>query len=425
MPLRSIAAVLPGGSARRPILLMALGAFALGTDAYVISGVLPKVSSGLGVSLTGAGLLITVFAGVYAVFAPPIAVFTGNMCRKRAMQVALTVFIAANVLAAFAPGFWTVVAARVLAALGAGMYTPAAAAAAASIVKPEERGRALATVIGGLTIATAVGVPIGTFIGQAASWRATFVFVAAMGLVALAGITHSLGHITSPGVVSLRERVASITIKGVPGTLLAIVIGICGFFTLYTYMTWFADKVGGVTGTAITLIYVLYGVSAVIANFAAGALIDRVSPTRVAALSFGCLVVTQGLFAVVARIGNGSAGMAYALGCLVVLWVLTGWLFYPALQKHVAVAAGPRATVALSLVASSVYAGQALAGVLGGVLIRYGPASLALAATACALIALIILSTSTRAAAPVPEPAEPAPSAPSSAEPSLRGSNVS
>lgn len=410
MPLRSIATVLPSGSARRPVLLMALGAFALGTDAYVISGVLPKVSSDLGVSLAGAGLLITVFAGVYAVFAPPIAVFTGNMPRKRAMQVALSVFIVANVLAAVAPDYWTVVAARALAALGAGMYTPAAAAAAASIVKPEERGRALATVIGGLTIATALGVPIGTFIGLASSWRGTFVFVAAMGLVALAGLTHSLGEIPSPGVVSLRERVASITIKGVPGTLLAIVVGICGFFTIYTYMAWFAGKVGGLTGTAITLIYVLYGVSAVIANFAAGALIDRVSPTRVAAFSLGSLVVTQGLFAVAARAGNGSAAMAYVLGFLVVLWVLTGWLFYPALQKHVAVAAGPRATVALSLVASAVYAGQALAGVLGGALLRYGPASVALAATGCALVALVIVTTSTRTAKPVPDVAEPAPS---------------
>jgi MFS transporter, DHA1 family, inner membrane transport protein len=411
MPLRSISTVLPSGPARRPVLLLALGSFALGTDAYVISGVLPKVSQDLGISLTSAGLLITVFAGVYAVFAPPIAVFTGNVPRKRAMQMALTVFIAANVLAAVAPDFWTLIAARAIAALGAGMYTPAAAAAAASIVKPEERGRALATVIGGLTIATAVGVPIGTFIGLAGNWRFTFVFVAAMGLVALVGLTRSLGEIASPGVVSLRERIASITIKGMPGTLLAIVVGICGFFTIYTYMAWFAGKVGGLNGTAVTLIYVLYGVSAVIANFGAGSLIDRVSPTRVATFSLGSLVVTQGIFAVVGRFGNGSAGMAYVLGCLVVLWVLMGWLFYPALQKHAAVAAGPRATVALSLVASSVYAGQALAGVLGGALLRHGPASVALAATACALIALVIVSTATRTAKAVPDTAEPAPAA--------------
>lgn len=389
MTLRSIGAVLPSGAARRPVMLMALGTFALGTDAFVISGVLSKVGSDLGVSLGVAGLLITVFSGVYAVSAPVSAVLTGNMCRKQVMQLALTIFTAANVLAVFAPDYGVMVASRVLAAVGAGLYTPAAAAAASSIAKPEEQGRALTTVLGGLTIANAVGVPLGTLIGQAVSWRVTFVFVAVLGAIALGGLTLALGPIASPGVVSLRDRVSAAAIKGVPATLFSVGIAICGVFTLYIYLAWFLDRVSGLTGAAVSLIYLIFGLTAVICNFSAGWLIDHTSPARIVTVALGCLAVVQFGFALTARTASGTVAV-YILAVLVALWGLTSWLFYPAQQKRLVAAAGPRAAVVLSLAASCLYGGQAVAGVLGGVLVRHGPVTAAIAAGACVVIAFAV-----------------------------------
>lgn len=416
MPLRSIASVLPSGPARRPVMLLALGTFALGTDAFVISGVLSKVAGSLSISLGTAGLLITFFSGVYAVSAPVSAVLTANMGRKRVMQLALTIFIAANVLAAVAPDYAIMVGARVLAAVGAGLYTPAATAAASTIAKPEERGRALTMVISGLTIANAVGVPLGTFIGQAVNWRITFVVVAALGAIALGGLTRSLGAIPSPGVASLRDRVRAAAIKGVPGTLLSNTIAICGIFTLYIYLAWFADRVGGLTGSALTLIYLVFGVTAVVCSFSAGWLIDHLSPARVAAFSLASLVVVHAAFILIAwaenGTTNGSTAAAYVLGCLVALWGLTSWLFNPAQQKRLVTVAGSRAPVVLSLNASSLYTGQALAGVLGGLLVAHGPISLAIAATVCVLIGLLVHLVSARReilpARPLPEPNAPA-----------------
>ncbi|MFC1416100.1 MFS transporter [Streptacidiphilus cavernicola] len=403
---------------------MALGTFALGTDAFVISGVLSKVGNSLNVSLGTAGLLITVFSGVYAVSAPVSAVLTGNMCRKRVMQLALLIFVVANVLAVFAPDYAIMVAARVLAAVGAGLYTPSAAAAAAGIAKPEERGRALTLVLGGLTVANAVGVPLGTFIGQAVSWRVTFAIVAALGVIAYAGLTRSLDEIPSTGVVSLRDRISAAAIKGVPSTLLSVIIAICGVFTLYIYLAWFIGRVGGLTGAAITIIYLIFGVTAVVCNFSAGWLIDHMAPARIAALAFAGLVVVHVAFALTAWAGDGSTWTVYVLALLVALWGLTSWLFYPAQQKRLVLAAGSRAPVVLSLGASSLYAGQALAGVLGGALVKHGPASLAIAAAACALIALAVhLAASARELFPAREPALPEP-APSTvpATPSTRSS---
>jgi DHA1 family inner membrane transport protein len=391
---RPLTSVLPSGPARRPVVLMALGTFALGTDAFVISGVLSKVATGLDVSLGTAGLLITFFSAVYAVSAPVSAVLTANMGRKRVMQLALTIFIVANVLAAIAPGYGIMVAARVLAAIGAGLYTPSATAAASTIAKPEERGRALTTVLSGLTIANAIGVPLGTLIGQAIDWRITFAIVAALGAIALGGLTHSLGAIPSPGVASLRERVSAATIKGVPGTLLSNTVTICGIFTLYVYLAWFAGRVGGLTGSALTLIYLVFGVTAVVCGFSAGWLIDHIAPARVAAFSLAGLVVVHVAFLVVAWAGNGSATgsttAAYVLGCVVALWGLTSWLFNPAQQKRLVTVAGSRAPVVLSLSASSLYTGQALAGVVGGLLVAHGPVSLAIAAAVCVLIGLVV-----------------------------------
>jgi predicted MFS family arabinose efflux permease len=324
------------------------------------------------------------------------------------MQLALAIFFAANVLSAFAPDFRVMLAARALAAVGAGLYTPAAAAAAASIVEPEERGRALTMVLGGLTIANAIGVPLGTLIGQAVGWRVTFAFVAVLGAVALAGLTYSLGAVPSPGVASLRDRVGAASIKGVPTILFSVLIAICGVFTLYTYLTWFFDRVGGLTGSVMTLIYLIFGVTAVICNFSAGWLIDHMSPARVTTLALCGLLIVQAAFVVTAQFGNGASWAAYTLFCLVALWGLTSWLFYPGQQKRLVALAGPRATVVLSLGASALYGGQALAGVLGGLLVPHGPTSVAIAAGACVLIGLALHLISSAREHPLSEPGTPA-----------------
>jgi len=164
--------------------MLALGAFALGTDAFVISGVLPRIANDLGVTLPQAGLLITVFSGVDAFAAPVMAVGTGTASRRRLLMASLACFTAANALAAVAPSFAMMIVARDAAALVAGLYMPAASATAATVAPMSERGRALAAVLSGLTVATALGVPLGTLIGQALDWRYTFLFVAALSTVA-------------------------------------------------------------------------------------------------------------------------------------------------------------------------------------------------------------------------------------------------
>ncbi|MEU0600963.1 MFS transporter [Streptomyces sp. NPDC006393] len=412
----SLTAVLPSGAARRPVLLLSLGTFALGTDSFVVSGVLPDVGRDLGVGLGTAGLLVTVFSAVYAVSAPVLAVATGNKERRAVLLSALVVFVLANLLAAAAPNYAIVIVARVLAALAAALYTPAATAAAATLAVPEERGRALAAVLGGLTLANALGVPIGTLIANASQWRATFVFVAVLGALAFLDLARALGRVPSAGTASLRDRVTAAGIRTVPTTLAATALSICGVFVIYTYLAWFADRTSGIHGAMVSTVYLIFGVGAVISNLAAGRLIDRIPPLRVAAFSIGGLAVAWALLALLAGVASRTTATAVLLCLIVAGWSLVGWMFNPAQQQRLLTAAGPQGPVVLSMNASAIYAGQAVGGGIGGLLLSHGPAALPLGGVVCVVPALVFLALSARrprdvdspSPAPAPDAAEPA-----------------
>ncbi|HWN35367.1 MAG TPA: MFS transporter, partial [Pseudonocardia sp.] len=174
------ASVLTNGRWLPQVAVLAFGTFAVGTDAFVIAGLLPAISHSLSVSVGAAGQLVSVFSIAYAVLSPVLAALTGNWSRRTVLVTALLVFAAGNVATAVVPGYPLVLAARVLAAAGAAMFTPNAGATAATIAGDQRRGRAIAVVTVGLTSSLALGAPLGTAIGNAWGWRATMWFVTAL-----------------------------------------------------------------------------------------------------------------------------------------------------------------------------------------------------------------------------------------------------
>jgi predicted MFS family arabinose efflux permease len=392
--LNKFADALPGGSARRPVLMLALGAFALGTDAFVISGVLPKIASDLGVTLPQAGLLITVFSGVYAFAAPIMAVVTGTASRRFVLMVSLACFTAANVLAAVAPSFGIMIVARAAAALVAGLYMPAASATAATVAPISERGRALAAVLSGLTVATALGVPIGTLIGQGLNWRYTFLFVAALSTLAWGALARALPPVPPAPIVSIRERMAAIAIPGVLGALTVTAVAVMGVFSVYTYLAWFASETAHLEGISITVIYFVFGVCAVASNLVSGWLIDRHPPRRIVTLSLSGMVIVFGALWLFSRATLPRPTAVVILTALVACWAVVGWMFAPAQQKRLLHMAGPVGTIVLSLNSSAIYLGQAAAGILGGALLIRGPRTLTLVAAGCEVAAMVIFAIS-------------------------------
>ncbi len=191
------------------LLPLVLGAFAIGSETFMISGVLPTIAGDLGVSPSAAGSLVTVFALAYAFGSPLLAVASAGVERKRVLMVAMGAFTAANILAAFAPSFLMLAAARVLLALTAGAFMPAATAFATAIHGPAQRGRAIALIYAGMTLATVVGVPAGTFLANVASWRAAFVGVGALAALAVLGVALILPRLKGVEAVGLASAAAS------------------------------------------------------------------------------------------------------------------------------------------------------------------------------------------------------------------------
>ncbi|WP_345394908.1 MFS transporter [Nonomuraea salmonea] len=215
---------------------LAAGNFAIGTGTFVTAGLLAPISADLGVSRPAAGQLMTVFALAYAVLSPVLAALTARMSRRTLLLLAMVVFVAGNVLTALAPTYALVLITRVVAAAGAAMFTPTSSAVANALSAPERRGRALALVMGGLSVSSAIGVPLGTWLGEAVSWRATLWLVAGLGVLGLAGVATLVPELRLPASGRLRERFEPLRDRRVPAVMVTQLLLFAAGFTAYTYI---------------------------------------------------------------------------------------------------------------------------------------------------------------------------------------------
>ena len=263
------------------LFVLASGMFAIGTDSFVVAGVLSPVSASLGVPVALAGQMVTLSALSFALLSPVIAAAAAHWPRKRLLLTGLVTFVLANVVTALAPSIGVVLASRLLAGLGAAMFSPTATATGASLVPPEQRGRALAIVIAGMSSATALGAPLGTFIGGWLGWRATMWFVAAIATLAAMGVARLLRDVPMPPRLSLAHRLAPLGDVRVLLTLATTWLAFAGLFLVYTYIGLSFDRATGGDARVLAGLLLLWGVAATVGNLAAGRLTDRFGSRRI------------------------------------------------------------------------------------------------------------------------------------------------
>jgi DHA1 family inner membrane transport protein len=351
------------------ILILALGTFALGTDGFVIAGILPDVAKDLNVSVATAGLTVTVFSLTYALGAPVLATIAGNVERKKLLLGSLAVFVLANVLAAIAAHLGILLLARVLAACGAALYTPTAAAAAAMIAPLEKRGRALSLVTAGLTVSTVLGVPLGIVISEQLNWQATFMLVALLGVVAFVGVLALFPAVVNPPTVTLRTRLALLRKPSVVALLLNIVIWLAAVQVVFTYFSVILEQVTHLQGNAISGMFFLFGLAGVVGNIVGGYAADRWGPVRT--LIGGLSGVIVALF-MLPLVGQTVIGMALVS----VFWGVAGWMLMPPQQHRLISLSESMPSVVLSLNSSAIYLGIASGAALGGLVLNVAPASM-------------------------------------------------
>ncbi len=365
-----------------PIVALAMAAFAIGTTEFVIMGVLPKVAADTGVTIARAGLLVTGYALGVAFGAPIVASITARWPPRGTLVALMAVFIAGNVISALAPSFGVLVIGRVVASLAHGSFFGRGAVVASTLVAPTRRAGAVALMFTGLTLANVLGVPLGTWVGHAWGWRATFWCVAVLGIIALVAVA-ALVPATD---ASPRQR-GEWGVLRKPRVLLALLqttLGFGGVFVAFTFITPILAGTLGLSATAITAVLFLFGLGITLGNAIGGRLADRM-PGRSMIYILAGLSAIEVVLAVVLPIGGVAEVAVFA-------WGVIAFASVPGLQLQVVEAAAEGPTIASTLNIAAFNLGNAGGAYLGATLLDQGVRlqNLPLAASAIAAVACML-----------------------------------
>lgn len=277
------------------LLALAVSAFGIGTTEFVMMGLLPNVAGDLGTSVPTAGYLVSAYALGVVIGAPLLTALGSRIPRKRMLLLLMAVFTVGNLASALAPNFGLLIAGRLLAGLPHGAFFGVGAVVAARLVKEGRQARAVATMFLGLTVANIVGVPAATLLGQHLGWRATFLVVAAIGLVAMASLARLVPHMPREERGGVAHEIRAMGNKQVVLGLVTAVFGFAGVFAVYSYLASMMTEVAGFAENSVPFVLALFGAGMTLGALAAGPLTDRaLRPTLYGALA--ALAVTLVVF---------------------------------------------------------------------------------------------------------------------------------
>lgn len=370
----------------RPLALaiaaLAVGGFALGATEFTIMGLLEEMRADLGVDYAQGGHVISAYA-LGVVIGAPILSTIGAKRRQRAVAALLAAFIAiANVSSFFAPTFGWMLVSRFASGLPHGAYFGVAAVIAASLADPARRGRAIASVMLGLSIANVVGVPFATWFGQQFGWRTMFLLVGLLGVTTLILILAFVPDLPVRPGASIKRELGSLRRPQLWMTLLVGTVGFGGFFAVYSYIAPIMTEVAGVRAALLPLVVALYGVGMVVGNVVGGRLADR--------SVMGSIYGVMTAIAVVLLLFPLAATMPWTACLFVFLVGASGSTLIPPLQARLLDVSSDAPSLASSLNHSSLNMANALGAALGGAVITagWGFTSPALAGAALAVLGL-------------------------------------
>ncbi|NIJ69217.1 MFS transporter [Xanthomonas sp. 60] len=351
------------------LLALTLGAFAIGTTEFVIVGLIPTIAADLQVSLPSAGLLVSLYALGVAIGAPVLTALTGRVPRKTLLVALMLAFTVGNLVAWMAPGYAALIIARLLTGLAHGVFFSIGSIIATSVVPKEKAASAIAIMFTGLTVALVTGVPLGTFIGQHLGWRATFLAVAGLGVVALLGsllfVPRALPMSTP---ARFREQLAVLAQPRLLLVFAMTALGYGGTFLSFTYLAPILQQVTGFSANAVSGVLLVYGVSVAFGNLWGGRLADRLGPVS---------ALTR-IFALLALVLSALTFTAYLPWTVLLTVLALGAVAFgnvPGLQVYVVAQAqrfAPQATdVAAGLNIAAFNVGIALGASLGGLVVQH------------------------------------------------------
>ncbi|AFE10843.1 major facilitator family transporter [Corallococcus coralloides DSM 2259] len=386
----------------RALLALSLGGFGIGTTEFATMGILPQIASGLGTTIPRSGHVIAAYALGVVVGAPLVAIITARMSRRALLLLLMVAFTLGNTASALAPTIETLIAARFMAGLPHGAYFGVASVVGAELLGAGRKGRAVALIMAGLTVANIIGVPAATFLGQQLGWRSTFLLVGAIGLVTLLALWLWVPHVASLGGSSIRQELSALKQPQVWWTSLVGAVGFGGLFAVYSYIAPTLTFASGMTESALPWVLALFGVGMTVGAFLGGRLTDH-SVTLAMWVGFAATTVVMVLFALTAQSPWAAVPLVFLIG-------VAAQFLAPAVQVRLMEASPGAPSLAASMSHSALNIANAAGAWVGGLVIAAGWGYLApaWAAVAMTLVGAALFAIANRGA-PSPAPARAGP----------------
>ncbi|GLJ80541.1 MFS transporter [Microbacterium imperiale] len=384
------------------LIALAIGGFGIGLTEFVITGLLPEVARDFAVSETTAGWLVTGYALAVMAGALGLTAATTKLPRKRVLLGLVVLFILGNLISALAPTYGLMLLGRIVAALCHGAFFGIGAVVAAEMVAPERKSAAVAIMFTGLTASNVLGVPFGTFLGQAFGWRSTFWAITIIGVIAFVGIALLVPNLRRETPPSLSQELSAFRSGQVWLSLAVTVLGFGGMFGAFTYIAFTLTEVSGFDAPAVPWLLVVFGVGLFIGNHVGGRLAARSIDGTLIAVLVG-LTLVLAVFALVA------ANPVLTVVSLVLMGGF-GFATVPPLQTRIMQYASTAPTLASGANIAAFNLGNALGAWIGGLTIAAGLGftsplwSGALVTVGAVVVMLIAAGTARRQAARVAEP---------------------
>lgn len=294
---------------RLALFALALGTFCIGTTEFASMGIIQLFSASFGVDIPTATHAITAYAFGVVFGGPILTLFAAHLNRRTLLLLLIWIFIAGNVLSAVADGLGMFAVARFITGLPQGAYFGAGSVVASYLVGPGHAGRAFAIVMAGLTIATILGSPIATFLGQTVGWRATYLCISGLGVVSLLSLWLLVPRSSALDGASIMHELSGLRNGQVWLMMAVAALGISSIFAVYTFIAPFVTDLVGLPPQAIPLGLAVFGIGMTAGNFYGGRLADA-DPSRGIVAGYGFALV------VLAALG---------------FWGANSWVLFPAL----------------------------------------------------------------------------------------------
>lgn len=346
------------------VYVLGLTVFCIGTTEFMISGLLPDLARDLSVSIPTVGLLISGYALGVVIGGPVLTVALLRINRKAALLGLLMVFIVGQTAGAMAPGYGVLLAARVIAALAQGAFFGIGSVVAVDLAGPRHRGRALAVMFAGLTVANVVGVPAGTLLSQHAGWRVSFWAVDALAVLALLGVRFLVPRLPERPHPGIRAELSAFRNSRVWVALATSMLTQAAIFCCFSYLSPLFTEVTGFSPGMVPALLVLFGIGCFLGSLIGGRFADR-HPLANLYVGIGVMAAVLALFTVT------SHGKAAAVVTTTVFGV-AAFSINPALQAQVMREAGDAPTLATTTNTSAFNVGNTIGPWVGGSVIDAG-----------------------------------------------------